>query len=118
MRSPQPCFAELHQSLRAVINKLRAERGFARKQSDERGMEALLFKTDQKEGVQCESESELGPIERVMTGRKSERMDLPESTVRHTKQNVCKEVRSTQEPKTKTIKEVEESDSVRVCERQ
>lgn len=30
------------------------------KRGDERGMEAVLFKKDQKELVQCESETELG----------------------------------------------------------
>lgn len=38
---------------------------------------------DQKEGVQCKSETELDAIDKVMTERKRKRMDIP-------KQNGCK----------------------------
>lgn len=34
------------------------------KRDDERGMEAVLFKKDQKESVPCESETELGTTDK------------------------------------------------------
>lgn len=34
------------------------------KRGDEKGMEAVLFKKDQKESVQCESETELGTTDK------------------------------------------------------
>lgn len=66
---PQPCFAELHQSPRAVTNKLRAEGRSERKRGGEREVRVVAFegKKERRRGKEWQGE-------RLMEWRREEAM--------------------------------------------